>query len=174
MSAAKILMEGAGVTPATPIEKRDALRYRGIKERAIPYLIKMGLVSDAMSTRLNGLPTRTSNIVAECKGLHSREEWKAALETGELRWDGNCALLRGKMIRGCGPKSFTEICRWAGFDPKPLLVQDAAIRNSVRVLRAQLRTKQNRDGTASTDHLSKEIGLLQEDLAAFMRGERLV
>jgi len=112
------ILREAGVSEDRPITPAEALRYRGIGPKTLPYLEDLGLV------RLDDfadLPTRMGNLL-KIAGFKSRDEVVAAIASGSFVLDRDTCYYRHHPdedfhhLRNCGPHTFHQIRAWAGFD----------------------------------------------------------
>lgn len=116
------ILRGEGVSEKNPVLPDDALRYRGVGPKTLPYLEELGLV------RLDDfadLPTKIGNLLRRL-GFKSRDEVVTAILTDSFILDRTdvyyrlSADERFSHIRGCGAHTFHQIRAWAGFDaPAP-------------------------------------------------------
>lgn len=125
LTLAKVMREN-GVSEKNPILPDDALRYRGVGPKILPYLEELGLV------RLDDfadLPTKIGNLLRRL-GFKSRDEVVTAILTDSFILDRTdvyyrlSADERFSHIRGCGAHTFHQIRAWAGFNPLPPSAED--------------------------------------------------
>jgi hypothetical protein len=118
LTLADILRE-EGVSERNPLTPDQAMRYRGVGPKTLPYLEELGLV------RLDDfadLPPRIGNLLKNVAGFRSRDEVGTAITTGSFILDGDTCYYRHgpnepfRHLRNCGAFTFHQIRAWAGFD----------------------------------------------------------